>query len=241
MILHEPLDLGRMTEIRDLPIHATLLTIDRSHVRIAQSDRRLDERIKHSLKIEGRAADDLEHVGGGGLLLERFAKLVEQARILDGNHRLIGEGRDKIDLLLSERVNCRPRQEHGADRSSLAHERDAECGAKAATFLRIEQSELPTDKTGVDVNDSSVKCGSPADRPTMNLQLKRKHVIQKVGFETVGRDVLHALVLEKPYVGPVRMAEPRRRFDHSLEYLLQIERRATDHLEHVPGGGLLLQ
>ena len=45
---------------------------------------------------------------------------------------------DEVDLLLSERVNCRPRQEYGADRSSLAHERDAECGAKAATFLSIE-------------------------------------------------------------------------------------------------------
>src|SRR5436190_23145009 len=72
MILHKPLDLGRMTEICDLPIHATLFTIDRSHVRVAQSDRRLDERIKHSLQIEARAADDLEHVGGGGLLLQRF-------------------------------------------------------------------------------------------------------------------------------------------------------------------------
>jgi hypothetical protein len=29
----------------------------------------MDERIEHGLQIEGRAADDLEHVGGGGLLL----------------------------------------------------------------------------------------------------------------------------------------------------------------------------
>src|SRR5262249_35136389 len=91
MILHVSLDLRRMTEICDLPIHAALLTIDRSHIRIAQSNRRLDQRIEHSLKVEGRAADDLKHVGGGSLLLQRFAQLVEQPCVLDGDDRLVGE------------------------------------------------------------------------------------------------------------------------------------------------------
>ena len=34
----------------------------------------LIKRIEHRLQIERRAADDLEHVGGGGLLLQRFAE-----------------------------------------------------------------------------------------------------------------------------------------------------------------------
>ena len=38
--------------------------------RLAQSGGRLDQRVEHRLEIEGRAADDLEHVGGGGLLLQ---------------------------------------------------------------------------------------------------------------------------------------------------------------------------
>ena len=49
---------------------------------------RLDQRIKHGLQIEGRAADHLEHVGGGGLLLQRFAQLVEQAGVLDSDDGL---------------------------------------------------------------------------------------------------------------------------------------------------------
>ena len=57
-----------------------------------------DERIEHDLQIEGRAADDLENVGGGGLLLQRFAQFVEQARIFDGDDRLFGEVGDKLDL-----------------------------------------------------------------------------------------------------------------------------------------------
>jgi hypothetical protein len=54
---------------------------------------------KHRLQIERRAADDLQHVGGRGLLLQRLLRgrasrlhLVEQAHVLDGDDGLIGEG-----------------------------------------------------------------------------------------------------------------------------------------------------
>ena len=68
------------------------------------------ERIEHRLQIEGRTADRLEHIGRRRLLLQRFAEfrrarlhLVEQADILDGDHGLVGEGLDQLDLLFSER------------------------------------------------------------------------------------------------------------------------------------------
>src|SRR6516164_2235750 len=60
-----------------------LLPSYRRHIRLAKSSGRFDQRIQHRPQIECRAADDLEHVGGGGLLLQRFAQLVEQPRILD--------------------------------------------------------------------------------------------------------------------------------------------------------------
>jgi hypothetical protein len=43
------------------------------------------------LQIEGRAADQLEHIGRGGLLLQRLAQLVEQAGIFNGDDCLGGE------------------------------------------------------------------------------------------------------------------------------------------------------
>ena len=39
---------------------------------LAQARRRFDQRVEHRLQIEGRAADDLEHLGGGGLLLQQL-------------------------------------------------------------------------------------------------------------------------------------------------------------------------
>ena len=60
---------------------------------------------EHCLKIERRAADDLEHVGGGGLLLQRFAQLAEQPRVLDGDDGLGGEVRHQRNLLVGERAH----------------------------------------------------------------------------------------------------------------------------------------
>ena len=62
-----------------------------------------------------RIADDLQHLGRRGLLLQRFgqvvctlAQLVEQPRVLDGDDRLRGEVPDQLDLLVGERPDsCR--------------------------------------------------------------------------------------------------------------------------------------
>ena len=75
-----------------------------------------------ALKIEGRAADDLEHVGGRGLLLQRFAQIVgalaqfvEQAGILDGDDGLGGEILHQLDLLVGERADLLAIDRNGAD------------------------------------------------------------------------------------------------------------------------------
>ena len=69
---------------------------------IAQPRRRLHQRIEHSLQVEGRTADDLQHICGGGLLLQRFAQLVEQTGVLDSDDGLRGEVLDQLDLLFGE-------------------------------------------------------------------------------------------------------------------------------------------
>ena len=65
--------------------------------------------LEHRLQVAGRSGDDLQHLRRRGLLLQRLGKLararlhlVEQPHVLDGDHRLVGEGGDKLDLLLRE-------------------------------------------------------------------------------------------------------------------------------------------
>jgi len=47
---------------------------------LAQSRRRLDQRVEHGPQIEGRAANDFEHFGRCGLLLQRLFQLATEPR-----------------------------------------------------------------------------------------------------------------------------------------------------------------
>ena len=58
----------------------------------------LQHGIEHRLKFARRAGDDLQHLAGGSLLLQRLAEIVgalaqfvEQPRVLDGDDGLGGE------------------------------------------------------------------------------------------------------------------------------------------------------
>ena len=103
-------------------------------VRLAQPRRRLDQRVEHRLQIEGRAADDLEHVGGGGLLLQRFAQLVEQAGVLDGDDGLVGEILHQLDLLVGERPHLLTIDDDGADQLVVLEHWYADEGSRPPEF-----------------------------------------------------------------------------------------------------------
>ena len=59
-------------------------------------------------EVARRGVDDLQHLGGRGLVLQRLARLAEQARILHRDHRLGGEVLQQRDLLLRERADFSP-------------------------------------------------------------------------------------------------------------------------------------
>src|ERR1700730_5292731 len=97
--------MGRQAIARSYLVDRTSEPIDDRNLTLAQPSRRLSKRIKHYLKVKGRATDDLEHIGGCRLLLQRFAQLVKQSRVLDGDHCLRGEIFDQLDLLVGKRVS----------------------------------------------------------------------------------------------------------------------------------------
>ena len=82
---------------------------DQGLLRITKPGGGLDHRIEHGLQIEGRAADDLQHVAGRGLVFQRFLKVgragLQRAIRLgagDRDHRLLGEGLQQFDLTVGE-------------------------------------------------------------------------------------------------------------------------------------------
>src|SRR4029077_3945055 len=68
----------------------------------AQPCRRLNQCPQHGVEIERRAADHLEHIGGRGLLLQRFLGLIEEARVLNGDDGLAGKIFNERNLLVGE-------------------------------------------------------------------------------------------------------------------------------------------
>ena len=72
--------------------------------------RLLQNRIEHRRQIARRGVDHLQHLGGRGLLFQRLALLGQQPRVLDRDHRLIGEGADQFDLPVGERLDPLARQ-----------------------------------------------------------------------------------------------------------------------------------
>src|SRR5262245_56429566 len=69
----------------------------------------LHDGVEHGLHVGGRPADDAEHLGGGGLMLQRLAQfcvalldLFEQPHVLDSDDRLVSEDLQKVNLLVGE-------------------------------------------------------------------------------------------------------------------------------------------
>src|SRR5215510_15787692 len=71
--------------------------------------------VKYWLQLARRTGDDAQHIGCRSLLLQRFAQLVEQARILDRDHRLRREVLSQLDLLVGERPDFLAVDGNGAD------------------------------------------------------------------------------------------------------------------------------
>jgi hypothetical protein len=68
------------------------------------------------------------------LLLQRFAQLVKQPRVLDGDNRLRGEIRHQFDLLIRERANLLSKEVEGPDQLALLQHWNAEHGANTSCF-----------------------------------------------------------------------------------------------------------
>src|SRR5207247_4292327 len=91
---------------QEVPVEAE----DERLVPLAQPDRVLGQRLEDRLEIERGPPDHLEQLAGRRLLLERDPQLAvarlqlsEEAHVLDGDDRLIGESPEEGDLFVGER------------------------------------------------------------------------------------------------------------------------------------------
>ncbi len=121
---------------------------DRTPVGTTQLDGRLDQGFENGLQIKRRTADDLEHLGSCGLLLQRFGQVarpglyfLEQVDVGNGDHRLVGKTRDEVYLPLGEWLDFSAGQEHDADDLVLLQQGDREHGPGPGNLLSAQIGE----------------------------------------------------------------------------------------------------
>ena len=90
------------------------------------------DRLEHRLHVRRRACDDFEDVSCGRLSFERVLCLIEQARILDGDDSLVGEGRDKLYLTFSKGDRLTSGKGKSSDGFAAPHQGNAEHGPDIA-------------------------------------------------------------------------------------------------------------
>src|SRR5262249_57939048 len=93
----------------------------------------------------------------------------------------------------------------------------------------------------MDMNGPSFEQDSPSHRCSSRLQPLLLHGLLPLGCVSMACREMEGRASGTPDACSFRLAQPCRRFDQRIEYGLQIESRATDHLEDVGGRGLLLQ
>src|ERR1700722_6998079 len=91
-----------------------------------------EDRVEHGCQIARRSVDHLQYLGGRGLLFQRLLLLGYQPRILDRDHRLIGEGANEFNLTFGEWLDPLAREHYVPDRFAVAQKRHAKRGSLLA-------------------------------------------------------------------------------------------------------------
>src|SRR4029453_17357630 len=133
----DSMDVERLQACRPIPVQEAVLEGgDGRGAGIEEPCGALHNRVEYRLDLSLRAADYVQNAAGCSLILKRFLQLslagllcLEQPRVLDGDHGLVGEGLEQIYLSVGERANlCAPDGNY-ANCLCRAQQRNAEYGA----------------------------------------------------------------------------------------------------------------
>ena len=97
----------------------------------------VEDLLEDRCRVGDRAADHLQHLGGGSLLLQRFLRFVEQPHVLDRDHGLVGKGLQQRELLVAERAGASRHTPIEPTTCAFAQHRHGEVGtvARAARLV----------------------------------------------------------------------------------------------------------
>src|SRR5215831_5903631 len=104
---------------------------------LAEPECALRDGVEDRLRIRRGAGDHLKNRARRGQVTVARLQLFEQTHILDGDNRLIGEGRYQLDLLLGERLDFISVQTENTDKDSFSEHWDSQDRPIAANLLKL--------------------------------------------------------------------------------------------------------
>ena len=145
-------------------------------------------------------------------------QLREEPRVLDRDHRLVGEGLEQRDLSRAEGPHIGPVDRDGADRPAVAKQGDAERGPGLLTadgrgdlrILGLDFGEKVGQVDGPCLEDGPARHGLGRDRPRL--------ADFEGALDAAAGDEAHCLPLDAEELGVLRLAQPGRVLDDGLEH-----------------------
>ena len=189
----------------------------------------LHDRLEYRLHVRGRAADDAQDVGSGGLPLERLLGLVEQARVLDRDHRLVGERLQQCLLLLCEWAAIAVSGDNGADHRVLAQHGGGDQRV-VAELLRHLLAAAGSRRISNDRRELHRAAGADRFRRDRVAGNRLRKFLDQI-FETrvsVERGELELVAAHELNHREARAEEPLQVLDDRVEYRLGVRDRAAD-------------
>ena len=170
-------------------------------------------------------------------------QLLKQAHVLDGDHRLVGERRDQLDLLVGEGLDFGPPDHDDANESALPEHGNSQDRAETSPCLdfRVFQFVFRVSHDVWDLHRPSLKGDPPDDSASSRTDWVPLKEILQFGGDVVSDRQLEQLTVQSEDESFVGTAQSRGVLDECFQNGLQIKRRPADDLENFAGRGLLLE
>ena len=198
--------------------------------------------IEHGLEVSWRAGDDAQDLGRGRLLFQRLFRLVEEAHVLDGDHRL----RAKV---CNRSICCCV---NGLSARDTVMQPMATLSRSIGTARTLRTPKHPHDLAGggrvripldiADVDDRTLHhCPGGDVVATGYHRIQAPDSLMPLFREVVVSDEMEPLAVEPEHRAHERVAQPDGALHDRIEHRLHVRRRARDHAQDLACGGLPLQ
>src|SRR5215831_3577181 len=206
------------------------------------------DRVEHGLDVGRRTRDYAQYLARGGLVFEGLLKLaftcllrLKQARVLNGDYGLVGEGLEQVDLPGHDRPGVAPGHDDHPNHVIPAQHWCAKQPAPP-TCVRVSAIVTWILKRILQQNNALCEHNSATNR----AQIGYHRPIGRCARQRFRRPVLGCHDVKQPAIEPehrreLAVTEPTSILKYRLEYRVHIGGRAADDSEDVRGRGLSLK